>query len=535
MMEIPERRLDYSAPYASARSPVFGRNVVATSQSLASAAGVEMLMAGGNAVDAAVAAAMTLTVVEPTGCGIGSDAFAIVWDGAALHGLNASGCSPAGWTAARFGAEPVPERGWNSVTVPGAVSAWVALLKRFGLLSLSQVAAPAIRHARHGYAVTPRIAELWRRNAAVLSEQPGFADCFLPNGRAPRAGEIFRSEAHARTLELTADSDGEAFYRGALARAIAEDARRHGAALTLDDLGAHEPAWVTTLSQPYAGALVHELPPNGQGLATLMSLGVLQALGERGASADDPRETHLAIEATKLALADIYHFVGDPSSMTAAPEALLDSAYLANRARLIDRDRAGEFGHGAPKAGGTVYLSAADASGMMISFIQSNYMGFGSGVVVPGTGISLQNRGAGFSTAPGHPNQVGPRKRPFHTIIPGFVMDGDGSPLMAFGLMGGPMQAQGHLQLLLRILGHGQNPQTAADAARWRVLAGKRVAVEATMSSVLIEALRSRGHEIVIEPPDSVFAFGGAQIVMRTEGGYVAGSDPRKDGQAIGY
>jgi gamma-glutamyltranspeptidase / glutathione hydrolase len=533
--DIVEGRLDYSAPYASARSPVFGRNIIATSQSLASAAGFEMLMAGGNAVDAAVAAAMTLTVVEPTGCGIGSDAFAILWDGTSLHGLNCSGRSPAAWTPERFGAGPVPERGWNSVTVPGAVSAWVALLKRFGRLSPSKVAAPAIRHAREGYFVTPRIAELWRRNAAVLSDQPGFADCFLPNGRAPRVGEMYRSEAHARTLELIAESDGEAFYRGALARAVAEDAARHGAALTLDDLGAHEPEWVTTLSQPYAGALVHELPPNGQGIATLMSLGVLEALGERGALADDPDEMHLAIEAAKVALADLYHFIGDPSSMTIAPEVLLDPGYLARRAKLIDRHRAGEFGHGAPKPGGTVCLSAADASGMMISFIQSNYMGFGSGVVVPGTGISLQNRAAGFSTVPGHPNQVGPRKRPFHTIIPGFVMNRDGSPLMAFGLMGGPMQAQGHLQLMLRILGHGQNPQTAADAPRWRVLAGKRVAVEPTMSPTLIDALRSRGHEIVIEPPDSVFAFGGAQIVLRTEGGYVAGSDPRKDGQAIGY
>jgi gamma-glutamyltranspeptidase/glutathione hydrolase len=530
------RAIDYDAAYPSARSPVFGRDVIATSHPLASQAGMAMLIRGGNAVDAAVAAAMALTVVEPTGCGIGSDAFAIVWDGTELHGLNSSGRSPAAWTPARFaGRDAMPQLGWDSVTVPGAVAAWTKLAHRFGRLPLAEVAAPAIRFAREGFAVTPIIAKLWRRAAGVLGGQPGFAECFLPNGRAPRAGEVFRSEAHARTLESIAETAGESFYRGDLARAMVADARRHGGAMTLEDLAAHSADWVGTLSQAYADAVVHELPPNGQGIATLIGLGILETLVTGAHGVDDPDMVHLAIEATKLAMADVEAYVADPGTMTVSAASLLDPAYLTGRARLIDPARAGDPGHGAPGPGGTVCLSAADRSGMMVSFIQSNYMGFGSGVVVPGAGISLQNRGAGFSLRPGHANEVGPRKRPFHTIIPGFAMNRDGSPLMAFGLMGGLMQAQGHLQLAIRILAHGQNPQAAADAPRWRVLSGRKVAAEPGMNARLVEALKARGHEIVVERPDALFAFGGAQIVLRGEEGYMAGSDPRKDGQALAW
>ncbi|HEY2050326.1 MAG TPA: gamma-glutamyltransferase family protein, partial [Caulobacteraceae bacterium] len=473
--------IDYAMPYASARSPVFGRAAIATSQPLASAAGAEMLLAGGNAVDAIVAAAMTLTVVEPTGCGLGSDAFAIVWDGTKLHGLDASGRSPAGWTAERFaGRARMPTRGWDAVTVPGAVSGWAALSQRFGRLPFERLAAPAIRHAREGFAVTPIIADLWARVVPILKDQPGFADCFLPGGRAPAAGETFRSEAHARSLEEIARTGGEALYRGALGEAIAAQARRDGGALTLDDLGAHQVEWVEPLSQAIAGHVVHELPPAGQGVATLMALGILGALGSPG-EPDDPWCMHVAIEATKLALADLYAHVGDRDGMTVSAADLLDPAYLARRAELYDSSIAGDPGHGAPRPGGTVCLSAADADGMMVSFIQSNYLHFGSGVVVPGTGISLQNRGAGFVLEPGHPNALGPRKRPFHTIIPGFVTDADGAPCMAFGLMGGPMQAQGHVQLALRILAAGQNPQAAADAPRWRLTGGLGLAVEPEM------------------------------------------------------
>lgn len=528
-------KVSYDNPYPSARSPVFGRDAVATSQPLASLAAIETLLAGGNAVDAAVAAAMTLTVVEPTGCGIGSDAFAIVWDGTQIHGLDASGRAPAEWTPDRFaGLKAMPQRGWNSVTVPGAVSAWVALLERFGRLPMSQVAAPAIRHAREGFAVTPIIAELWRRGAETLHDQPGFADTFMPGGRAPKAGEVWSSQAHADTLERIAETRGETFYRGDIAAEIAADAARHGAALSIEDLASHKVDWVEPLAQRFAGFDVVELPPAGQGVGTLMALGMLERVAAASDGPDDPKEIHLAIEAAKLALADLDRHVGDRGAMTLRAEDLLAPDYLAVRARLIDANIAGLPTYGRPGPGGTVCLSVGDRDGMMISFIQSNYMGFGSGVVVPGTGISLQNRGAGFSLEVGHPNEVGPRKRPFHTIIPGFVRDSDGAPRMAFGLMGGPMQAQGHVQLALRILRHGQNPQAAADAPRWRVLEGRKVAVEPGLDALVGAALRARGHELTLEATDSAFAFGGAQIVLRTESGYVAGSDPRKDGLALG-
>jgi gamma-glutamyltranspeptidase/glutathione hydrolase len=531
------RPLDFTNPYASARAPVMGRNVVATSQPLAAQAGLTMLLRGGNAVDAAIAAAMALVVVEPSGCGLGSDAFAIVWDGTELHGLNASGRSPAAWTADRFaGLGAMPERGWESVTVPGAVSGWIALWRRFGSLPLAELAAPAIDYARRGFPVSPAVATLWRGAATLLGEQPGFAELFLPGGRALRPGEIFRAEPLAQSLEAIAGTEGEAFYRGSLAERIAADAAAHGAALSLKDLAAQEVQWCGTIRQPFAGSFVHEIPPNGQGIATLMALAMLEAAGLGDAPADSVETIHLAIEATKLALADIGRHVADLDAMDVTPAQLLDPAYLASRAALIDRGKAGDPVYGAPKPGGTVYLAAADAKGMVVSFIQSNYMGFGSGVVVPGTGISLQNRGHAFSLEHGHPNEVAPRKRPFHTIIPGFVMDGAGAPLMAFGLMGGPMQAQGHLQMALRVLHYGQNPQAAADAPRWRVMGSRRVAVEPAMPAAIVDGLRTLGHQIMREQPQGVFAYGGAQLILcGEEGTYIAGSDPRKDGQAVAF
>ncbi|MFJ4144620.1 gamma-glutamyltransferase family protein [Pseudomonas sp. NPDC089734] len=527
--------LDYSQPYASARSPVMGNNMVACSQPLAAQAGLDMLRRGGNAVDAAIAAAMVLTVVEPTGCGIGSDAFAIVWDGQALQGLNASGRAPQAWTPEHFaGQSAMPQRGWGAVTVPGAVSAWVALSERYGKLPFATLAEPAIGYARNGYQLTPIIAELWRRGADVLKSQPGFAECFLPNGKAPVAGEKVRLPDHARTLELIAETKGEAFYRGELAEAMIAHANANGSVMSLDDLATHTVDWIDTLSVPYAGAVVHELPPNGQGIATLAGLGMLEALGVGEHPVDSVETVHPVLEAMKLALADLDFHVADHDHMRVASEHLLDADYLKSRAALVT-EQAGNPGHGSPRAGGTVYLSAADESGMMISFIQSNYMGFGSGVVVPGTGISLQNRGAGFSLDPTHVNVVAPRKRPFHTIIPGFVMNADGTPLMSFGLMGGPMQAQGHLQMMMRILRYKQNPQAAADAPRWRIESGLKVAVERAFDPRVVEALRSKGHAIDVEEPSGVFAFGGAQIIQRTAHGYVGGTDPRKDGLVAAY
>lgn len=529
--------MDFPAvsPYASRRSAVMADNVVATSQPLAAEAGIEMLRHGGNAVDAAIAAAITLTLVEPSGNGLGADAFAIVWDGEGLHGLNASGRAPAGWTPERFPGPAMPQRGWESVTVPGAVSAWVTLSERFGKLPFEALFEPAIRLAERGYIVTPVIAALWARAADLLAGEPGFAAHFMPGGRAPRAGERFASRDHAATLTAIAESRGRAFYEGALAKRIAAHAAQHGAALTLDDLATHRADWVGTLSGSFDGAALHEIPPNGQGIVACMALGILEHTAIRDHGPDDPRAFHLMIEAVKLALRDAEAHVADEAAMAVPTAALLDPAYLAERARLIDPDRARDQQSGAPRHGGTVYLTAADASGMMVSFIQSNYMGFGSGVVVPGTAIGLQNRGFGFTTAEGHPNRVGPGKRPFHTIIPGFLMR-DGAPVMSFGVMGGPMQAQGHVQMVLRTQLWGQDVQAAADAPRWRVTHGLGVACETSVALDTLETLGAMGHHLSLEAPDSAFGFGGAQLIHRLPGGgYAAGSDPRKDGCAIGY
>ncbi|MEM9147973.1 MAG: gamma-glutamyltransferase, partial [Pseudomonadota bacterium] len=356
-----------ASAYPSRRSAVMADNLVASSQPLAAEAGLSMLRRGGNAADAAVAAAITLTLVEPTGNGVGSDAFAILWDGERLHGLNASGRSPAGWTAERFaGRRAMPERGWESVTVPGAVGAWVAVSERFGRLPFATLFEPAIRLAEHGFLVTPVIGALWASGAALLQDQPGFAAHFMPGGRAPRAGERFASPDLAAALTAIAESKGEAFYRGALAERIAAAAAEHGAALTLEDLAAEAPDWCGTVSGLFDGAALHEIPPNGQGIAACMALGMLAGTGVRDQGPDDPQSLHLMIEAMKLALRDAEAHVADPGAMAFGPEALLDPAYLAERARLIDPDRAQDFGAGAPRQGGTVYLSAADASGMMV-------------------------------------------------------------------------------------------------------------------------------------------------------------------------
>jgi gamma-glutamyltranspeptidase/glutathione hydrolase len=525
---------DWDFPYPSQRMPVLARNAVATSQPLAAQAGLSMMFKGGNAVDAALAAAIALTVVEPTSNGIGGDAFCILWDGTRLHGLNASGRSPAAWTPQRFaGRTTMPQRGWDSVTVPGAVSAWVALSERFGRLPFADLFEPAIRYAVEGFLVSPTIARLWAQQAPELASQPGFAQAFLPRGRAPAPGERFAFPDQARTLELIARSKGEAFYRGELATRIAAYAREHGGAMTEEDLASHRADWVEPISHGYRGYTLHEIPPNTQGLGALIALGILEHFDMSALAVDSAESLHLQIEAMKLAFADIHEYVSDPATMRLKPEALLDKEYLASRARLIDRAKAGSPRHGAPGRGGTVYLAAADASGMMVSYIQSNYSGFGSGVVVPGTGISLQNRGYGFSLARGHANEVAPRKRPFHTIIPGFVTR-DRQPVMSFGVMGGAMQAQGHLQVMVRLADYRQNPQAAADAPRWRVEGDRSVNIEQGLSAPVLEELRARGHDLVLADRWST-EFGRAQLIYRLEDGYFAASERRTDGQAVGF
>jgi gamma-glutamyltranspeptidase/glutathione hydrolase len=525
----------YSAPYAVHRGPVFASNMVATSQPLAAQAGLAALAQGGNAVDAALASAITLTVVEPTANGVGSDAFAIVWDGKQLHGLNASGRAPASWTPQHFaGHNGMPYGGWDSVTVPGAVSAWATLSARFGRLPFADLFKAAIGYARDGFAVTPHIAGLWAAGGPTLMDQPGFAELFLPRGRPPHIGERWSSPHLAETLQDIAETRGETFYRGRLAALIAATASEQGGALTEADLAAHRDDWSGTISQRFRGVELHEIPPNGQGIAALMALGMLEHTEIDTLPADSAAAMHLQIEAMKLAFADVARYVADPDFMEFDAEVLLAPAYLKSRAALIDRNAAGLPGAGAPRTGGTVYVSTADASGMMVSYIQSNFCGFGSGVVIPGTGMHFHNRGWGFSLEAGHPNLVGPGKRPFHTIIPGFLMK-DGAPLMSFGVMGGPMQAQGQVQMVIRTQCHGQNPQAAIDAPRWRVTSERKVAVEWSMPDEIVEGLAALGHQITRERPDSSFGFGGAQAISVAETGYVGGSDHRKDGQALGF
>jgi len=525
---------DWSQRYASQRQPVLARNAVATSQPLAVQAGLAMLHRGGNAVDAALATAIALTVVEPVSNGVGSDLFAIVWDGRGLAGLNASGRAPGAVIAARYaGRTEMPSRGWESVTVPGAVSGWAALSQRFGTLPFADLFVPAIRYARDGFPVSPTIARQWSRAADVLPHDLGFAAHFLPRGRAPEPGETFACAPLAATLEAIAATGGHAFYRGALAQAMVDDAQRHGALHTLEDFAGHTVDWVAPLGLDWQGVRVHEMPPNGQGVAALMALGMLGHLDIEALAPDSVASQHLQIEAMKLAFADAHRHVADPDAMDVPADALLDADYLARRARLIDRTRAQDFGPGEPPRGGTVYLASADAGGMMVSLIQSNYMGFGSGVVVPGTGISLQNRGAGFTLAPGHPNRIAGGKRPFHTIIPGFVTEG-GRALAAFGVMGGPIQPPGHVQTLVRMVVHGMNPQAALDAPRWRVGAGRTIDLESSAAPELRAGLAALGHEL--RPlGDSYMDFGAGQFIVRGEDGYVAASDPRRDGQAAGF
>lgn len=526
---------DFNVGYPTLRPSMMGANAVSASQPLAAQAGMKMLMLGGNAVDAAVATAMALTVVEPSGNGVGSDAFAILWDGKEMHALNASGRSPAAWNADYFaGKDAMPMYGWDSVSVPGAVSAWVELAKKFGSLPLTTLAQPAIDYARHGFPVSPLIGRLWKIAVAKLKDQPGFLECFAPHGVAPEVGEIFRNPALADTLELIAKTEGEAFYRGELAEKIIAHCKENGGAMTLDDLANHKVDWIKTMTQSFAGGTVHELPPNGQGIATLIALGILEKLDFGSQPVDSVQTIHLSIEAMKLALADLDQHIADVDHMHFSPELLLSDDYLQQRADLIDPKRASDVTYGSPKQSGTVYLTTADASGMMVSFIQSNYMGFGSGVVVPGTGISMQNRGYGFVLDPAHANCVAPNKRPLHTIIPAFATDADGKPLMSFGLMGGPMQAQGHLQLAIRVMLYGQNPQAAIDAPRWRVIAGRQVAIESTLDTNTLAALRAMGHELLVEDPLQGHNFGGAQVIVRhPEGHYLAGTESRKDGQAL--
>lgn len=525
--------ISYQLPYESRRMPVIAENVVAASQPLAVQAGLKMLQDGGNAVDAALAAAITLTVVEPTANGIGSDAFALIWDGAQLHGINGSGKSPQAWSPDYFsGHEAMPTRGWDTVTVPGAVSVWAALSERFGSLEFEQLFVPAIYYAENGYPVSPITAVRWQEAALELQEFSGFRDLFMPGGRAPQSGDMFASLDMAQTLDKIRRTRGESLYRGGLAQRICRCCADQGGALSLEDLAAHEPVWVDPVSCVYRGYAVHQIPPNGQGMAVLQGLGILNHYDLTAFPVDSADSIHIQVEAMKLAYADVFRHLADPQSMRIDQHELLDGAYLKQRAGQINREKAGTPVTGIAAEPGTVCLSSADASGMMVSYIQSNYMGFGSGIVVPGTGISLHNRGCGFTLEPGHPNRVGGGKRPFHTIIPGFVTRGD-EPVLSFGVMGAHMQAQGQVQMLTRILDYRQNPQAASDAPRWYVAPDGELALEPGVASPVIDELARRGHRVNTTEPQHLF--GGAQLILKIDNHYVGGSDHRKDGGAAGF
>jgi gamma-glutamyltranspeptidase / glutathione hydrolase len=525
--------LNWDCPYPSNRSPVFAQNLVATSQPLAVQVGIDTLKAGGNAVDAAIATAITLTVVEPNNNGIGSDAFAIVWDGKELHGLNASGRSPAALSPDQFSRlDKMPTLGWDAVTVPGAVSAWVELSSKFGKLPFKQLFTGAIDYAVNGYQVGPKTGFYWKFAEKQFTDFESFMDTFMKDGNAPKIGETMTLPDHADSLKLIAESCGEDFYQGSLAQAMVQDSDDKGGVLTMQDLANHQCDWVGTISSSLYKNQLHEIPPNGQGLMALIGLGILDELDIAQYELDGADSVHLQIEAIRIAYANIERHLADIDHMKVAPAELLSKGYLKTCADQINIEKANPAPSSYGASPDTVYLTTADASGMMVSMIQSNYRGFGSGIVVPGTGISLQNRGSGFVLEDGHPNQVGGNKRPYQTIIPGFAME-NSKPKMSFGVMGGHMQAQGHMQMMLRVFVHQQNPQAASDAPRWHLMEDGTVALETGFDAAVTTDLKSRGHDILTDNPEHIF--GGAQLIYRLQDGYCGGSDHRKEGLVAGF
>ncbi len=518
-------------PYPSQRNVVFGsKGMVATGNPLAAQAGLEILKKGGNAVDAAIATAAALTVVEPTGNGIGSDNFAILWINGKMYGINGSGKAPKAMTPEHFkGKDAVPKLGWDAATVPAAPKTWAVLSKRFGKLPLSETLAPAIAYARDGFTVQPNVAYLWNNGAPKFLSQKGpefkeWARVFTHDGKLPQPGELWKLPDHAKTLELIGKTNAEAFYTGEIASKIVAAAQATGGLITMEDLKAVEPEWVDPIKVNYHGYDVWEIPPNGQGITALMALNILDGykFDHRG-----PKTYHTQIEAMKLAFADSLKYVADQRFAKVPVAQMIDKSYGQTRRKLI-----GDTAQ-APKASNfetpsTVYLAAADGEGNMVSFIQSNYSGFGSGVVIPETGIALNNRASGFTLDPSHPNVVAPEKRPYNTIIPGFLTK-DGKAVGPFGVMGGFMQPQGHVQVLMNIIDFGMNPQQALDAPRWRWDKGMKVSVEPGFNPEDVRWLKKIGHQIDYDATRS--SFGRGEIIIRTEDGTLAGgTEWRTDG-----
>ncbi len=514
--------------------------VVATSQPLAAQAGLTVMQRGGNAIDAAVASAACLTVVEPTSNGIGSDAFAIVWTRGKLHGLNSSGTSPSTISIEALkerGLTEIPKYGWIPVTVPGAPAAWAALASRFGKLPLTETLKPAIEYAQYGFPVSPTCCFSWQKqyeeykNEAVGEEFQSWFETFAPKGNPPSAGAVWHSPDHARSLDLIARTDSAAFYSGELAEKINAFSHQYNGFLTGDDLASFEPQWVEPVGVDYHGYTVWEIPPNGQGLVALMALNILKdfSFTER----QSVETIHTQVEAVKIAFEDGMHYITDPEKMNVLVEDLLSDSFAQKRRSLI-QDTAFLPDSAQSDRSGTVYLCTADNQGNMVSYIQSNYMGFGSGLVVPGTGIALQNRGHNFSFNPDHVNCLEPGKRTYHTIIPGFLTEKN-QPVGPFGVMGGFMQPQGHVQVLMNMIDFNLNPQAAIDAPRWQWLDGKTVEVEHALPLHVAQALKAKGHDIRIALDN--LGFGRAQIIHRDpKTGVLSGAtEPRTDGAIAAY
>jgi len=533
------------------RSPVYAPNgVAATSQPLATTAAMNVLQHGGNAIDAAVTAAAVLSVVEPMMTGIGGDCFAVFWSAKDHHlvAINASGRAGALMTREALlakGHTRMPSRGPETITVPGALAGWDALLKKYGTITLAQALQPAIQYAQNGYPVTPVISGSWVAAERLLKADSGAAATYLINGHSPQPGDWFRNPDLARTYRQIAAGGIGVFYGGPLGQKIVKRVHDLGGYLTVADLQKNAPTWETPISTMYKGYRVWELPPNNQGIATLEMLRILAPYDLKSMGQNSAAYLHRLIEAKKLAYADLAQYDGDPDHLTLKPNDILSDAFINQRRSQINETRAAETVDPGPgrTQSETIYLTVADKQGNMVSFINSLYDEFGSGVVVPGTGFALQDRGAGFTMTPGLPNTVAPGKRPFHTLIPGFVTkpavsgtlaaDGTGDqPYMSFGLMGGAMQAQGHVQFLLNMFDFGMNVQQAMDAGRFRHMEGLRVLVEPVIADSVIAQLRAMGHQVSIAAASE---FGGSQAIIKLAHGYVAGSDPRKDGHAAGY
>lgn len=526
--------------YSSTRRVVYGKKgMVCTSQPLAAQAGLDIMKKGGNAIDAAIATAACLTVLEPTGNGIGGDAFALVWVKDKLHGLNASGPAPMlidiKAIKEKYG-NKMPKYGWMPITVPGIPSAWAKLSEKFGKLPFEELLKPAISYAEEGYPVSTIVSKLWNNGFDTFSKEfkevcfKSWFDTFVPEGKAPNPGDVVKLPYHAKTLKELAATKCESFYRGPIADKIDNFSKETGGYLRKEDLAAFYPEWVEPISTNYRGYTVSEIPPNGHGIVALMALNILE--GYRFTDRDSTDTFHKQLEAMKLAFVDGQRYVTDPHFMKVTKEQLLSKEYAERRRNLIS-EKALMPEPGNPDCGGTVYLCTADEEGNMVSYIQSNYMGFGSGIVVPETGISLHNRGNNFSLNEDSENFIAPGKKPYHTIIPGFLSK-DGKAVGPFGVMGGFMQPQGHVQVVMNTVDFNMNPQEALDAPRWQWVGEKNIEVERAFPFSVTEELLRKGHYIKVLP--ETISFGRGQIIWKNEEGVLAGgTEPRTDGTVAAW